>query len=102
MRLCFIIWMEESAIICNRHVSLQVAAAIFVWKSLICRSHFPALLAQGGYTYVWVHTTNSYLTRELPLVLNCGDVADGYLYKVIYENGAAVRLEFIEALAGAQ
>ena len=49
---------------------------------------FPALLAQGGYTYVWVHTTNPYLTRELPLVLDCGDVADGYLYKVIYENGA--------------
>ena len=63
---------------------------------------FPALLAQGGYTYVWVHTTNPYLTRELPLVLDCGDVADGYLYKVIYENGAAVRLEFVEALAGAQ
>lgn len=63
---------------------------------------FPALLAQGGYTYVWVHTTNPYLTRELPLVLDCGDVADGYLYKVIYENGVAVRLEFVEALAETQ
>ena len=38
MRLYFIIWMEESAIICNRHGSLQIPAAIFVWKSLICRS----------------------------------------------------------------
>ncbi len=63
-------------------------------------NELPSLLAQGGYTYLWVHTTNPYLTRELPLVLSCDEVADGYLYKVVYENGVATGLEFVKALAG--
>lgn len=64
-------------------------------------SDFPALLAQGGYTYVWVHTTNQYLTRELPLILPCDkEVSNGYLYKVVYENGSPIYLEFVQDLDG--
>lgn len=64
-------------------------------------SDFPTILAQGGYTYVWVHTTNTYLTRELPLVLPCDrEVSDGYLYKVVYENGSPIYLEFVQDLDG--
>lgn len=60
---------------------------------------FPTLLAQGGYTYVWIHTTNSYLTRELPMILPCDkEISDGYLYRVVYENGAPISLEFVQDL----
>lgn len=62
---------------------------------------FPALLAQGGYTYVWVHTTNQYLTRELPLVLPCDkEVSNGCFYRVVYENGSPIYLEFVQDLDG--
>lgn len=62
---------------------------------------FPALLAQGGYTYVWVHTTNQYLTRELPLVLPCDkEVSNGCFYRVVYENDSPIYLEFVQDLDG--
>lgn len=62
---------------------------------------FPALLAQGGYTYVWVHTTNQYLTRELPLVLPCDkEISNGCFYRVVYENGSPIYLEFVQDLDG--
>lgn len=64
-------------------------------------SDFPALLVQGGYTYVWVHTTNAYLTRELPLVLPCDkEVSNGCFYRVVYENGSPIYLEFVQDLDG--
>ena len=60
---------------------------------------FPDLLANGGYTYVWVHTTNPYLTRELPLVLPCDDeINSGDLYRVVYENGRPLYLELVQSI----
>lgn len=55
---------------------------------------FPVLLAEGGYTYLWIHRTDEYLTTELPKVLKCEDeIADGMVYRVIYADGSAVGLE---------
>ena len=58
----------------------------------------PTLLTQGGYTYLWVFKTDKYLTRELPQLMDCNEVKDGYLYKVVYENGFATGLELIQDL----
>ena len=61
---------------------------------------FPQLLVDGGYSYVWVHTTNPYLTRELPLVLPCDDeINSGDLYKIIYENGKPLYMELVRNIA---
>lgn len=69
-------------------------------ESDITLAQLPELLEQGGYTYLWVHTTNAYLTRELPLVMKCETVKSGYLYKVRYENGKATGLELVRELTG--
>lgn len=69
-------------------------------KSDVTLAKLPELLEQGGYTYLWVHTTNAYLTRELPLVMKCETVKSGYLYKVRYENGKATGLELVRELTG--
>ncbi len=64
-------------------------------------NEFPNWLTDGGYTYLWVHTTNTYLTNELPKILNCDqEIKDGHLYKVIYVNGRANSLELIQDLDG--
>lgn len=54
---------------------------------------FPVLLAQGGYTYVWVYKTDSYLTEKLPEVMKCKKIKSGRLYRVVYKDGEAVRLK---------
>lgn len=54
---------------------------------------FPTLLAQGGYTYVWVYKTDAYLTEKLPEVIKCKKIKSGRLYRVVYKNGEAVRLK---------
>lgn len=61
----------------------------------------PSLLAQGGYTYLWVHTTDSYLKTTLPEVLPCDyEVNSGCLYKIVYENGSPIYMEFVDDLDG--
>lgn len=62
-------------------------------------SELPSLLAGGGYTYLWVHTTDKYLTEALPEVLECNKkVKSGYLYKIIYEDGIATGLRLVKNL----
>ena len=62
---------------------------------------FPALLADGGYTYVWIYKTDDYLSESLPNVLSVTDengkeaeAGDGQLYKVLRDaNGNITCLE---------
>lgn len=55
----------------------------------------PNLLAQNGFTYVWIHTADDYLKENLPKVMKCDEVKGSKLYKIIYENGAATGLEAV-------
>lgn len=58
---------------------------------------FPRLLADGGYTYLWIYRADGFLKKELPEVLDCEDgVKSGKLYRVVYEDGMAVRLEQVK------
>lgn len=57
-------------------------------------TELPRLLAEGGYTYLWVYKTDDYLKEELPEVLTCEDeIESGTLYRVVYADGSAVGLE---------
>lgn len=58
----------------------------------------PELLKNGGYTYLWIHTSDKYLESELPSVLECEEVKSGYLYKIVYEEEYPVELEFVRKL----
>lgn len=61
-------------------------------------NNLPDLLTQGGYTYLWVNRSDKYLRKHLPEVLKCEEVGNNYLYKIIYENGMAAGLEFVQVL----
>lgn len=58
----------------------------------------PALLTQGGYTYVWVFRSDDYLEENLPSVLDCEEVKSKRLYRVEYTDGAATGLELVKKL----
>lgn len=58
----------------------------------------PDLLAQGGYEYVWIYKKDDYLTQHLPEVLKCDKVKQKSLYRVIYEDGRAAALEYVQTL----
>ncbi len=59
--------------------------------------NLPELLAEGGYTYLWIYNTDEYLTEELPKVLGCEDkIKNGNTYHVLYEGERAVGLEQIK------
>lgn len=60
----------------------------------------PALLTQGGYTYLWIYKTDKYLSKNLPEILECDGIANDSLYRVIYREEAAVGLEFVQSLVG--
>lgn len=57
----------------------------------------PALLAQGGYGYMWVYASDSYLQRHLGEVLpvsgESSSSSGSALYRVVYEDGRAAGLE---------
>lgn len=52
----------------------------------------PAILTNGGYTYIWIYSSDVYLSDELNNVLDVqGNIENNALYKVEYnEMGAAV------------
>jgi len=52
----------------------------------------PAILTNGGYTYIWIYSSDVYLSDELNNVLDVqGNIENNALYIVEYnENGAAV------------
>ncbi|MDO4344845.1 MAG: hypothetical protein Q4C50_08595 [Eubacteriales bacterium] len=54
---------------------------------------FPALLQQGGYTYVWIYQSNKYLKNSLPEAIACDEIKGAALYRVVYEQGIPVYLE---------
>ncbi len=55
---------------------------------------FPQLLADGGYTYLWIYQADSYLKSTLPQLFVCEDgIGSGRLYRILYEGGAAVGLD---------
>ncbi len=58
----------------------------------------PDLLAQNGFTYLWIFKNDNYLAEELPKVLRCGEVRKKSLYRIIYEDGKAVGLEHVQEL----
>ncbi|MCD7746092.1 MAG: hypothetical protein LUI13_12570 [Lachnospiraceae bacterium] len=58
----------------------------------------PDMLEEGGYTYLWIEKTNSYLTENLPFVLEGANIEDSSLYKIVYINGEARELEFVTTL----
>ena len=60
--------------------------------------NLPELLEAGGYTYVWIYKSNKYLNENLPEVFWMDSSVENGLYKVIYENGQAVSLEYVSAL----
>lgn len=57
----------------------------------------PAILASGGYTYVWIYRSDKYLRETLPQIMEC-ETMDAGLYRVIYEDGAATGLELAKNL----
>lgn len=59
---------------------------------------FPRLLAQGGYTHVWIYKADEYLKENLSGTIPCGEIKNGCLYRVIYENGEAARLQLEKEL----
>lgn len=60
-------------------------------------SDLPRLLAEGGYTYLWVYDTDSYLAGALASVfdveLSSDEMRDGQLFRVVYSGAQAVGLE---------
>lgn len=77
------------------------AAGGMVWSTVLEHpqlADFPALLTQGGYTYVWIYQSDKYLRSHLPNVLSMENVTGGYLYRVVYENGNAAGLEPVRSL----
>lgn len=59
----------------------------------------PQLLAEGGYTYVWIYQTDRYLTKTLPQVITCeSEAADGKLYQVVYLDGQPAELRLVKDL----
>ena len=64
----------------------------------ITLQNLPDLLTWGGYTYVWIYKSNSYLNENLPEVFQMEEDVEKGLYKVIYENERPVGLEYVSAL----
>lgn len=48
---------------------------------------FPQLLAQDGYTYVWVYSADKYLKSALPEVMECGKIKTRGFYRVVNKDG---------------
>lgn len=67
-------------------------------NSALSIEDLPALLEKNGYTYLWVYSSNDYLEKNLPEVLECQKVDDGYLYQIIYEDGKAVGADLVAKL----
>lgn len=65
----------------------------------ITLQNLPELLENGGYQYVWLYMSDKYLSQNLPDILNFpdGEINNG-LYRVIYEDGHATGLEYVQEL----
>ena len=61
--------------------------------------NLPGLLENGGYSYVWLYASDKYLNAKLPDILTIhGDEINNGLYRVIYEEGHATGLEYVQEL----
>ena len=69
----------------------------FVAKSDLTIDSFPALLRDGGYTYIWIHSYDKYLTEQFERLFNCKDLQKG-LYRILYQEDGAIRLEYVSDL----
>lgn len=58
----------------------------------------PNIWAQNGFTYLWVYETDEYLTEEMPNVILCDEMESASLYRIVYENGMATKLEYVCSL----
>lgn len=58
---------------------------------------FAQLLAQGGYTYVWIYASDNYLKNTLPEVMECDKIKTRGFYRVVNENGE-ISLERVKTL----
>jgi hypothetical protein len=65
-------------------------------------SDLPGILAEGGYTYLWVYETDDYLREAFTQLFGTDipptDMADGQLFRVLYSGGEAKGLEFVKQL----
>jgi hypothetical protein len=69
----------------------------FVAKSDLTIDSFPALLRDGGYTYIWIHSYDKYLTEQFERLFNCKELQKG-LYRIMYQEDGAIRLEYVSDL----
>ena len=59
----------------------------------------PELLASGGYSYVWLYASDKYLNTNLPDIMTIqGEGINNGLYRIIYEEGHATGLEYVQEL----
>lgn len=59
----------------------------------------PELLENGGYSYVWLYASDKYLNANLPDIMTIqGDGINNGLYRIIYEEGHATGLEYVQEL----
>ncbi len=67
-------------------------------NSAVTLNDFVGILGQQNYTYVWVYNTDRYLSSQLPALMACDEIYSNSLYRVCYENGVPVKLEFVMEL----
>lgn len=62
-------------------------------------SLFPSVLAEQGYEYVWVYTTNNYFNENMKELFGLKKVKDGNFYKVVRDD-SGVKLEYMGKVQG--
>ena len=58
----------------------------------------PALLRDGGYTYLWIYKSDDYLKEALPTISNCTDVKGRQLYRIVENDGKTLKLKLVKRL----
>ena len=69
-----------------------------VENNLFSINDLQVYLTAGGYTYFWIYKTDKYLKENLPQVLSVDEVQSASLYRIIYEDNGASRLELVSIL----
>lgn len=54
----------------------------------------PSVLAEQGYEYLWVYSTNDYFNQSMKMLFNVNQVKDGKFYKVM-KTTDGVSLEYM-------
>ena len=69
----------------------------FVAKTDLTVDALPDLLRGGGYTYIWIHSYDTYLANEFYRLFDCRNLKEG-LYRILYQEDGTIRLEFVSNL----